>query len=69
MGIMNFMGERAKVAKSLDVSIKVSDYMAKKLITFVPQQSLMETMETLVRNDITGAVSYTHLTLPTILLV
>lgn len=54
MGIMNFMGERAKVAKSYDVAIRVSDYMTKKLITFNPQQSLMETMETLVRNEITG---------------
>jgi len=54
MGIMNFMGERAKSTKSFDVAIKVSDYMAKKLITFSPQQSLIETMETLVHNDITG---------------
>ena len=54
MGITNFMGERAKTAKSFDAAIKISDYMAKKLITFTPQQSLMETMETLVRNNITG---------------
>ena len=51
---MNFMGERAKASKSYDVAIRVSDYMTKKLITFNPQQSLMETMETLVRNEITG---------------
>ena len=51
---MNFMGERAKVAKTYDVAIGVSDYMTKKLISFNPQQSLIETMETLVRNEITG---------------
>lgn len=51
---MNFMGERAKASKSYDAAIRVSDYMTKKLITFSPQQSLMETMETLVRNEITG---------------
>lgn len=54
MGIMNFMGERAKTSKSFEAAIRVSDYMTKKLITFTPQQSLMETMETLVRNEITG---------------
>ena len=51
---MNFMGERAKASKSYDAAIRVSDYMTKKLITFSPQQSLMQTMETLVRNEITG---------------
>ena len=54
MGISNFMGERAKLVKSYNVAIRVSDYMTKKLITFKPEQSLMETMETLVRNEITG---------------
>jgi len=54
MGIMNFMGERAKVTKAYNAAIRVSDYMTKKLITFTPQQSLMETMETLVINEITG---------------
>lgn len=54
MGIMNFMGERAKVAKSYDVAIGVADYMTKKLISFNPQQSLIATMEALVRNEITG---------------
>ncbi|WP_010182288.1 CBS domain-containing protein [Aquimarina agarilytica] len=54
MGISNFMGERAKPKKGIDAAIAVSDYMTKKLISFTPQQTLLETMETLVRNEITG---------------
>ena len=54
MGISNFMGKRAEVSKSYDVAITVSDYMTKNLISFKPEQTLLETMETLGRNEITG---------------
>lgn len=53
MGFSNFMGERAK-PNEVDVAIRVSDYMTKKLISFKANQSLLEIMEILVRNEITG---------------
>ena len=54
MGISNFMGQRVKPKKGSDAAITVADYMTQKLISFSPQQTLVETMETLVRNEITG---------------
>jgi len=55
MGFSNFMGERPKQTKEIiNAQISVSDYMTKRLIHFSPQDSLIETMETLARNEITG---------------
>jgi len=54
MGFSNFMGERPKQVKGIDAQISVSDYMTKKLIHFSPQDTLIDTMETLARNEITG---------------
>ena len=51
---MNFTGERIKKEKILDVAFKVSDYMTKNLIYFNENDSLRNTLETLVRNEITG---------------
>ena len=54
MGIISFQGNRPNVKKRLDEAIKVSDHMTKKLITFSPEQSLVEVMELLVKHKITG---------------
>jgi len=54
MGFSNFMGERPKQTKGIDARISVSDYMTKRLIHFSPQDTLIDTMETLARNEITG---------------
>ncbi|WP_416445345.1 CBS domain-containing protein [Leeuwenhoekiella sp. A16] len=53
MGIKSFMGKRSKV--QLDtVNIRVSDYMTTKLITFRPEQTVMEVMEKLIKHRISG---------------
>ncbi len=47
------MGKRSKV--QLDtVNIRVSDYMTTKLITFRPEQTVMEVMEKLIKHRISG---------------
>ncbi len=54
MGIKSFMGRRAKVTKGVETHIKVSDYMTTKLVTFKPDQSLLEVMNTLIKYKISG---------------
>ncbi len=54
MGFSNFIGERLKPTKGIIAQINVSDYMTKNLITFSPQDKLIDTMEALARNEITG---------------
>ena len=54
MGIISFQGERPVAKKQYNVSIKVSDHMTKRLITFSPDQALVEVMELLVQHKITG---------------
>lgn len=54
MAIKSFMGRRAKPTKGQSTEIKVSDYMTKKLITFKPDQSVLEVMNTLIKNKISG---------------
>jgi CBS domain-containing protein len=54
MGIKSFMGKRAKPTKGSNENIKVSDYMSKNLITFRPEQSVLEVMETLIKKKISG---------------
>ncbi|MGB3776643.1 MAG: CBS domain-containing protein [Leeuwenhoekiella sp.] len=53
MGIKSFMGKRS-IAKEAAVNIRVSDYMTRKLITFKPEQSIMEVMEMLIKHRISG---------------
>ncbi|HEA28760.1 MAG TPA: CBS domain-containing protein [Leeuwenhoekiella sp.] len=53
MGIKSFMGKRSTV-KEAPVNIRVSDYMTRKLITFRPEQSIMEVMEKLIKHGISG---------------
>ena len=51
MGIKSFMGKRSKVVAE-EVNIKVSDYMTTKLITFTPDQSVMDVMQKLIKHRI-----------------
>lgn len=48
------MGRRAKITKGTPTDIKVSDYMTTKLITFRPDQSVLEVMNSLIKNKISG---------------
>lgn len=48
------MGKRAKTTKGFAEQINVSDYMTKSLITFSPEQSVMQVMDSLIKNKISG---------------
>lgn len=56
MGIKSFQGPRVKTAtkKEYKASIMVTDYMSKKLVTFTPQQSILEVMELFTKHNISG---------------
>jgi len=56
MAIKSFQGARPKVdtKKEYDVPILVSDYMTKKLVTFTPEQSILEVMEAFTKYKISG---------------
>lgn len=54
MGIINFQGKRDTSISKSSENILVSDYMTTKLITFRPEQSVEEVIETLIKNRISG---------------
>lgn len=56
MAIKSFQGARAKaeVKKNTEAPILVRDYMTKKLITFHPDQSILEVMEAFAKHRISG---------------
>lgn len=54
MGIKSYIGKRAKPVKGSSENIKVSDYMTTNLITFKPDQSVMQVMTTLIKKRISG---------------
>lgn len=54
MGIKSFIGKRSKSEKRDSEQIKVSDYMTKNLIVFNPKQSVLEVMNLLIKNRISG---------------
>lgn len=54
MGIKSYIGKRAKPVKGSIQNIKVSDYMTRNLITFRPEQSVLEVMNTLIKKKISG---------------
>lgn len=54
MGISNYMGKRAKPTKGSNENITVADYMSTKLITFKPDQYVMDVIHTLVKHKISG---------------
>ena len=55
MGIKNYMGKRVSTKKGSFEKIKVSDYMSTKLITFKPEQCVLEVMNVLIKKKISGA--------------
>ena len=54
MGINSFIGRRTKVEKVVSEQIIVSDYMSRNLIVFKPKQSVLEVMDLLIENRISG---------------
>lgn len=54
MGIKNFQGARKQQHTTPVAPLKVSDYMSRKLITFRPEQSVEEVINTLIRFKISG---------------
>ncbi|MBT8287164.1 MAG: CBS domain-containing protein [Flavobacteriaceae bacterium] len=55
MGIKSFQGSRRAQQKTMDTTpIHVKDYMTTKLITFKPDQSVEEVIDTLIKNRISG---------------
>ena len=54
MGIKSFQGSR-RMQQEVEMSpIKVKDYMTTSLITFKPNQSVEEVIDTLIKNRISG---------------
>lgn len=54
MRFKNFRAPQKKTEKNTGNPILVSDYMTKNLITFKPDQSVMDVMNTLIKNRISG---------------
>lgn len=54
MGIKSFQGARKQQGTSAPVALKVRDYMTTKLITFRPEQSVQEVVESLIKYKISG---------------
>jgi len=54
MPIKSFQAARQKLIPKRKRSLLVRDYMTRNLITFSPQQSILEVMRILIRNKISG---------------
>ena len=55
MGIKSFQGARKQQQNTTEVaSLKVSDYMSRELITFQPDQTVEQVIQTLIKNKISG---------------
>jgi len=54
MGIKSFQGARKQQNSTESVILKVRDYMTTNLITFKPDQSVQEVVESLIKNKISG---------------
>ena len=54
MPIKSFQAARQKLIPKRRKSLLVRDYMTRDLITFSPQQSILEVMRILIRNKISG---------------
>ncbi|MBT8325401.1 MAG: CBS domain-containing protein [Winogradskyella sp.] len=56
MGIKSFQGARKQQNNNTSSvnSLKVRDYMSTKLITFKPEQSVQDVVESLIKNKISG---------------
>ena len=54
MGIKSFQGARKQQNVLDQLPLKVSDYMSTNLITFRPEESIEDVIETLINNKISG---------------
>ena len=54
MGIRSFQGSRKQQNVAAPVALKVRDYMTTSLITFRPDQSVQEVVESLIKYKISG---------------
>lgn len=54
MGIKSFQGVRKVLKKEFNAPILVENYMTKKLISFSPDQSILEVMELFTKHNISG---------------
>lgn len=55
MGIKSFQGARKQQQNTVEApALKVSDYMSRELITFKPEQSVEDVIQTLIRCKISG---------------
>ena len=54
MPIKSFQAARQKLVPERKKSLLIKDYMTRNLITFSPQQSILEVMRILIRNKISG---------------
>ncbi|MBL6646674.1 MAG: CBS domain-containing protein [Flavobacteriaceae bacterium] len=54
MAVKSFQGARAKAPKAPNPPLLVSDYMTRDLITFTPDQSILQIMETFAKHRISG---------------
>ena len=54
MGIKSFQGSRKQQSTTESVALKVKDYMTTSLITFKPNQSVQEVVESLIKYKISG---------------
>lgn len=55
MGIKSFQGARKQQqGSSQPIALKVKDYMSTNLITFKPEQSVQEVVESLIKHKISG---------------
>lgn len=54
MAFKNYSAPKKQLNKSSEEPILVSDYMTTKLITFKPDQSVLEVMDLLIKNRISG---------------
>lgn len=54
MGIKSFQGARKAVKKEFLSPVLVKDYMTTKLVTFSPNQSILEVMELFTKHNISG---------------
>jgi CBS domain-containing protein len=55
MGIKSFQGARKQQQNTTEVNaFRVSDFMSRDLITFKPEQSVDEVIQTLIKNKISG---------------
>ena len=55
MGIKSFQGARKQSQSTLETpAFRVSDFMTRDLITFRPEQTVQEVIQTLIRNKISG---------------